>query len=201
MINTLAIVGAFLTGSIPFGFLIGRLLYSTDLRKSGSGNIGAMNALRTLGAPGAVAVLLLDIAKGVLPTLIATHIENAPWLAPACATAAVVGHCYSPWLGWRGGKGVATSVGAMFVLSWPAGLICVAAWVIGTLPTSFSSVGSILSSLVAPFALYAMTWSLWDTMFGIFIATIIPFAHRENIVRLRHGTESGISFLQRKSRA
>ena len=199
MIAAAALIGAFLAGSIPFGFLLGRLIYHTDIRKSGSGNIGTMNALRTLGAPGAIAVLLLDVGKGVLPTLIATHLNGAAWLAPSCAALCVLGHCYSPWLGWKGGKGVATSIGAIFALSWQAGLICVGAWLLGTLPTTYSSVGSMLANIAAPFALYFMTGSLANTAYGIFVALFIPYAHRENIDRLRNGTESGISFLRRKT--
>src|ERR1700677_497366 len=130
----LTIVGAFLIGSIPFGYLIGRFAYRTDLRQHGSGNIGAMNALRTLGAKGAVAVLLLDAGKGALAVLIAVFLfgDVSPFPSMA-ATCAVLGHCFSPWLGWKGGKGVATAFGAIFALSWPAGFVCVGAWLLGAL--------------------------------------------------------------------
>lgn len=187
---------AFLFGSIPFGFLIGRALYRTDIRKSGSGNIGAMNALRTLGLPGAIAVLLLDAAKGVLPVFLAQRIAGSiAWLPALCAALAVLGHCYSPWLGWRGGKGVATSTGAIFMLQWKAGLVAVVGWMLGALPTTYSSVGSMLATATAPFALWFFTGSLAETLYGVFATLFIFFMHRENILRLRNGTESGISLL------
>ncbi len=199
MIVLLAIV-AFLIGSIPWGYLIGRFIYHTDLRKSGSGNIGAMNALRTLGKKGAVAVLLLDAAKGVIPVLLARYVTNDPTIESIAATCAVLGHCFSPWLGWKGGKGVATAFGAIFALSWPAGLVCIAVWLLGALVlTRYSSVGSMLAMLVSPFALFVFTHSLSETMYGIFTAVFILWTHRENIGRLRRGSEGPITLFVSKS--
>jgi glycerol-3-phosphate acyltransferase PlsY len=189
---------AFLVGSIPFGYLIGRFFYSTDIRKAGSGNIGAMNALRTLGKGGAVAVLLLDAAKGFLPAFVILAATQNPGQASLAAIAAVLGHCFSPWLGWKGGKGVATSFGAMFALSWKAGLVAVAGWLIAALATSYSSVGSMLGNALSPFALFFFTRSVPLTIYGIFAALFIMYTHRENIGRLREGTESGIGFLTRR---
>jgi glycerol-3-phosphate acyltransferase PlsY len=196
-------VGAFLIGSIPFGYIVGRLFYHTDIRASGSGNIGAMNALRTLGAAGAGAVLLLDALKGFLPTLWAlwffrghVDIENLPpgqeIIAAIVATGAVLGHCYSPWLRFRGGKGVATSFGAIFAMCWPAGLVAVAGWVAGAAVTRYSSVGSMLGSGLAPLALWFFTRSVPETLYGIFAACLILLKHRGNIARLKAGAESPI---------
>ncbi len=193
------VVGSFLVGSIPWGYLIGRFVYHTDLRKSGSGNIGAMNALRTLGPKGAIAVLLLDAGKGALPVLILLHLQTIN-LASIAAAFAVLGHCFSPWLGWRGGKGVATAFGAIFALSWPAGLVCVAAWILAALiVTRYSSVGSMFAMIISPLALFAFTRSIPDTAFGIFAAVLIVWTHRENIARLRAGTEGPISLFARKA--
>jgi acyl phosphate:glycerol-3-phosphate acyltransferase len=187
---------SFLAGSIPFGYLIGRFVYRTDLRRHGSGNIGAMNALRTLGKGGAVAVLLLDAAKGVIPVLL-VHVEPLMAVAAACA---VLGHCFSPWLNWKGGKGVATAFGAIFAISWPAGLVVIAAWLIGALLlTRYSSVGSMFASIVSPFALYAFTHDVAAALFGVFLALFIPWTHRENIGRLRTGTEGPISLFRRSA--
>jgi acyl phosphate:glycerol-3-phosphate acyltransferase len=192
----LTAVGSFLVGSIPFGYLIGRFAYHTDIRTQGSGNIGAMNALRTLGKGGAIAVLLLDAAKGVIPVLI-VHAQPLASLAAACA---VLGHCFSPWLGWKGGKGVATAFGAIFALCWPAGLLVVAAWIAGALiVTRYSSVGSMLGSVVSPFALFAFTRSIPEALFGAFVAILILWTHRANIERLRNGTEGSINLFARKS--
>jgi len=187
-----AFAGAFLIGSIPFGYVIGRFFFRTDIRRQGSGNIGAMNALRTLGKAGAGAVLLLDALKGFLPALWALAISRE--LAALVAAGAVLGHCFSPWLRWRGGKGVATSFGAVFALSWPAGLLAVAGWMGGAALTRYSSVGSILGSLVAPVGIWFFTRSLAETAYGIFAALLILFTHRENLARLRSGNENPIRF-------
>lgn len=189
-------IAAFLLGSIPFGLVISRVFYKTDIRQSGSGNIGAMNALRTLGKGGAVAVLILDAAKGVIPALVAMHVFHSTPLAAIAAAASVLGHCFSPWLGFRGGKGVATSFGAIFALSWPAGLVTIAGWLAGAAATSYSSVGSILAHIVAPFALWYFTRDPWLTGYGVFAAFLILYTHRENIGRIRRHEEKGISFLR-----
>lgn len=208
MMPVFAFFGAFVIGSIPFGYIIGRLFYHTDIRKSGSGNIGAMNALRTMGKGGAVAVLLLDALKGFAPVFALLfylqpqychcdlNFEGMPpfagILAAAAAFGAVLGHCYSPWLRFKGGKGVATSFGAIFALCWPAGLVAVGGWLIGAVLTRYSSVGSMLGSVLAVPALYIFTGSLPETAYGAAAALIIIFKHRDNIARLRAGTEGPI---------
>jgi acyl phosphate:glycerol-3-phosphate acyltransferase len=200
-------IGAFLVGSIPFGYVVGRLFYRTDIRTHGSGNIGAMNALRTLGKGGAVAVLIMDALKGFLPAACvfwfvkANHLDldfdpgfppGDQILASLAATGAVLGHCFSPWLRFKGGKGVATSFGAIFALSWPAGLVAVGGWLLGASVTRYSSVGSMLGSILAPFALWFFTRSLPETGYGIFAALLILYTHRENVRRLQAGTEGPI---------
>jgi glycerol-3-phosphate acyltransferase PlsY len=193
-------IGAFLLGSIPFGLVISRLFYRRDIRQFGSGNIGAMNALRALGKGGAIAVLVLDAAKGVIPALIIMQVLHDTRLAAIVAACAVLGHCFSPWLGFKGGKGVATSFGAIFALSWPAGIASVVGWLVGALTTTYSSVGSMLGNIVAPFALWYFTRDPWLTGFGVFAAIFIAYTHRENIARIRQGRENGISFLRRGGR-
>jgi len=193
MTIALAAIAAFLIGSIPFGYLIGVVFYRTDIRRAGSGNIGAMNALRTIGKPGAVAVLLLDALKGFFPPCFALHLGLVPNFAVALiAACGVLGHCFSPWLGWKGGKGVATSFGAIFALSWPAGLVAIAGWALGALVTRYSSVGSILGSVLATGALWYFTRNPWFTAYGIAAAAFILYTHRENIARLRAGKENPI---------
>ncbi len=193
----LCAIGAFLLGSIPFGLVISRLFYRTDIRKSGSGNIGAMNALRTLGKTGAVAVLLLDAAKGVVPAALVLWFLHDTHLAAIVAGCAVLGHCFSPWLQFKGGKGVATSFGALFALSWPAGIASVCGWLAGALSTTYSSVGSMLAHVVAPIALWYFTRDAWLTGYGVFAMLLVFYTHRENIARIRAGRESGIPFLRR----
>lgn len=191
-------VGAFLLGSIPFGVVISRLFYHRDIRQSGSGNIGAMNALRTLGKTGAIAVLILDAAKGVVPALLVMLLLRDTHLAAIVAACATLGHCFSPWLNFKGGKGVATSFGAIFALSWPSGIAAICGWLVGALSTTYSSVGSMLAHLVAPVALWYFTRDAWLTGYGVFAAILVFYTHRENIARLREGRESGIPFLQRR---
>jgi glycerol-3-phosphate acyltransferase PlsY len=186
------VIVAFLVGSIPFGLLVGHFFYRTDLREKGSGNIGAMNALRTLGKKGAAAVLFLDAVKGFAPVFIAARWSGDDRVAAIVAVAAVLGHCFSPWLGWTGGKGVATSFGAIFGLNWLAGLIASAGWIVGAAATQYSSVGSILGSLTAPFALWFLTGSIAQACYGVFATLLILFTHRENLGRLRSGTENRI---------
>lgn len=189
----------FIVGSIPFGYLVGRLFYRTDIRRHGSGNIGAMNALRTLGKGGAIAVLLLDTLKGCAPVLCAlfffrAHLDKEFVQSAAALTAAgaVAGHCFSPWLRFRGGKGVATFFGTLFALCWPAGIVAVAGWVAGAAITRYSSVGSMLGSVLAPFAVWFVTRSLPETGFAIVAAMLIVLKHRDNVARLRAGTEGPI---------
>jgi glycerol-3-phosphate acyltransferase PlsY len=209
-IPVVTFIAAFLIGSIPFGYLIGRFFYHIDIRKQGSGNIGAMNALRTMGRSGAAAVLLLDALKGFAPALFALvffkgHLDQEGWppseqiLASIAATGAVLGHCFSPWLRFKGGKGVATSFGAIFALCWPAGLLAVAGWLVGAALTRYSSVGSILGSALAAPAIWLISGSLPETAYGIFAVLLILFTHRENIARLRAGSESPIRLFKRAS--
>jgi acyl phosphate:glycerol-3-phosphate acyltransferase len=207
-IPLVAFVAAFLIGSIPFGYLVARFFYHTDIRRQGSGNIGAMNALRTLGKAGAIGVLLLDAGKGFAPTLWALaffrgHLdfEGLPpgeqIVAAVVAAGTVLGHCFSPWLRFRGGKGVATSFGALLALCWPAGLVAIAGWIAGALVSRYSSVGSLLGSVVAPFAVYGFSGSLPETVYAAFAALLVIFTHRENIARLRAGTEGAIPLFKR----
>jgi glycerol-3-phosphate acyltransferase PlsY len=194
MIFGALLVAAFLIGSIPFGYLIGRVFYNTDIRAQGSGNIGAMNAMRSLGKRGAAAVLVLDALKGFAPVVLMQRFVPGDLAVALAAALAVLGHCYSPWLGFKGGKGVATSVGALFGIAWPLGLVAIAGWIAGAALTRYSSVGSMLAAVVAVPALWFVTGSPILTLYGALVAALIVYAHRENIDRLRTGTENRIRF-------
>ncbi len=193
-LSVAAVVAGFFAGAIPFGVLVSRAFYKTDIRKSGSGNIGAANALRTLGKRGAIAVLALDALKGFAPTLAAGAIGG---LLPAtlAAVASVVGHCWSPFLGGKGGKGVATYFGALFALWWPAGLAFMLLWVAVVVACGYASVASMLASI-------AMGFVLWyglgreGLVSGIVLALVVIYRHRENLERLRNGTENRLSLLK-----
>jgi glycerol-3-phosphate acyltransferase PlsY len=182
------VVASFFAGAIPFGIVVSRLFFRRDLRAEGSGNIGAANALRSLGKGGAVAVLLLDGLKGALP-VVAGRALDGPALAACAAFAAIAGHCFSPFLGFRGGKGVATNFGAAIAFAWPAGAAFAALWLATVLVSGYSSAGSML----AGFAMVPALWLLAGRTAGLYAlaaAILIAFMHRGNIARLRAGTES-----------
>ena len=192
--SAIAFVAAFFVGAIPFGVLVSRAFYGTDLRRSGSGNIGAANALRTLGKRGAVAVLALDALKGFAPVLAAAALAG-PAAATAAALGAVIGHCWSPFLAFKGGKGVATFLGAVIALWWPSGIAFGIVWVAAVLACGYASVGSMLASL-------AMAPVLWFGLgplglaYGLLAALLIVYRHGENLGRLRRGTENRFSLLK-----
>ena len=179
-------------GSIPFAFIAGRLAAGVDLRRAGSGNPGAANALRIGGVPLALAVLLLDVLKGAATVLFAARLgpgEGAPALA---GVAAVVGHIYPVWMRFRGGKGVATAAGVFGVLS-PAALGPAAAlFVLTVWVTRYISLGSIVATL----ALGPIAWALGASTAVVgaaaAVAALVIFRHRSNIDRLWHGSERRI---------
>ena len=194
-----AIGVAYLLGSIPFALLAARLR-RVDLRAHGSGNLGATNAIRVLGAPLGFTVLFLDLVKGLLAaTVVPQAIVGASAVAPlACAGAAIAGHIWPVFAGFRGGKGVATAAGAFLGLA-PRGVgIALAAFVLVLLGTRYVSLASIVAALVLPLALWrtdASSAILWT---GIAVATLVIVRHRTNVKRLFEGTEHRVPL--RKSR-
>lgn len=193
------VVASFFLGAIPFGLVVSKLFFRRDIRAEGSGNIGAANALRTLGKGGAVAVLVLDGLKGAIPVFAGRAIDGTT-LAAIAAFAAILGHCFSPFLNFKGGKGVATAFGAAIAFAWQAGLIFALIWLGLVLATGFSSAGSMLASI-------AMAPALWwlagpaAGIYGLVSAIVIVVMHRANIARLRAGTESVLPLFGRKPAA
>lgn len=196
LLGLVIVVVAFFVGAVPFGVLVSRTFYGTDIRGAGSGNIGAANALRTLGKRGAISVLALDMLKGFAPTLAAGAL-GGPLAATLAAFAAVLGHCYSPFLGGKGGKGVATLLGTLIALWWPAAAAFALVWIAAVVAAGYSSVGSMLATV-------AMAPMLWfglgrvGLLYGIVSAVLIVWKHRENLDRLRHGTENRLSLMKAK---
>lgn len=188
-----ALIIAFLLGSIPFGLMVSRVLRLPDPRHHGSGNTGATNVLRSGGAGAAAATLLLDGAKGMVAVLLAGMLADE-WIMPWAALAACLGHCHSPWLGFRGGKGVATCLGALPVaLGWPIFMTSLVTWL---------AVAGIwrISSLASLAMLMAMTTSVLlgkapeegKLPAAIAITLLIAWQHRSNMRRLLGGTEPRI---------
>ncbi|MDZ3831162.1 MAG: glycerol-3-phosphate 1-O-acyltransferase PlsY [Sphingopyxis sp.] len=186
----LLIAAAYLLGSIPFGVILTRLSGAGDLRQIGSGNIGATNVLRTGRKGLAAATLLLDGAKGAVAVLLARHFlpglgDDGAMIAGA---AAMIGHCYPVWLKFRGGKGVATLLGLALALAWPIGLVFAAAWLGTVLLLRISSLGGMVGAVSAPLAALAFGYPTYAVgLAGL--AVIVLWRHRENIARLRAGTE------------
>lgn len=194
-IFSFCLILAFFLGSIPFGLVIARTFKGVDPRKAGSGNIGSTNVARLCGLPWGILTLFCDIMKGLLPALMAVHFLPSAYMQSAVALAAVVGHIKSPFLGFRGGKGVATTIGALIPLAfWPllcAVLCCVAVIAV----TRYVSLGSMVmaASLVIFYALFGR----FDLEpLALILLIMIVWAHRANIGRLMRGEES--KFLSRK---
>src|ERR1700761_2970323 len=158
----LALIGGYALGSIPFGLVLTRLAGLGDIRKIGSGNIGATNVLRTGNKPLALAVLLLDSGKGAVAVLLAARFgENS---ALAAGLGAVLGHLYPVWLGFKGGKGVATTLGTLLALSWPVGLIACAVWLAMALIFRISSLAALTAMAAAPAAALFLSGSALGTL-------------------------------------
>lgn len=189
----LLVAVGYLLGSIPFGIILTRLFGAGDLRQIGSGNIGATNVLRTGRKELAAATLILDGAKGAAAVLLARHFmpELGQDGAMIAGAAAMVGHCYPVWLKFRGGKGVATLLGLSFALAWPIGLVFAAAWLGTVLLARISSLGGIVGAVSAPVAALGFGYPVYAIgLAGL--AAIVLWRHRENIARLRAGTEPRI---------
>lgn len=187
-------LAAYGMGSIPFGLLLTALSGQGDIRRIGSGNIGATNVLRTGHKGLAAATLLLDAFKGLLAVLLAQALSphNTALCLSVAGCAAVLGHCFPIWLGFRGGKGVATGIGVFWGMCWPVGLLCTLLWLAGVRLSKISSVGALLAFLAAPFLMVA--FSLAPIMSArpiaaALITLLILLRHYGNITRLCSGTE------------
>lgn len=184
-----AVIG-YLLGSVPFGLVIARALGLGDLRRIGSGNIGATNVLRTGNKPAALATLLLDAGKGAIAVLLARYFAGET-AAIFAGGAAFLGHCFPVWLNFRGGKGVATFLGTLIALDWRLGLMCCASWLLVALIARISSLSALIAAAMAP--VYA--WALGRTdliLVSLFMAVLIFVRHKTNIARLMDGSEPRI---------
>lgn len=180
----------YLLGSIPFGVVLARAMGLGNLREIGSGNIGATNVLRTGSKPAAIATLLLDGAKGAVALLLARAMSGED-AAQIAALAAMLGHCYPVWLKFKGGKGVATFLGILLALAWPAGIAACVAWLVGAGLTRRSSVGGLVAAAAS--SILAIVLGYGSSYLLCLLLTLIVFwRHRANIARIRAGTEPKI---------
>jgi glycerol-3-phosphate acyltransferase PlsY len=199
-------VAAYLLGSMPFGLLLGKLFGATDVRKAGSGNIGATNVARVAGPLAGILTLLLDAAKGALAVLLAARLTNdsAVWMMIA-GLCALVGHCFPIWLGFRGGKGVATAAGVFLVLCPPAFLGAVILFILVVLYWRFVSLASISAAAAMPLLIYFF-WAPhhappYVVTFGsLAAALLIVYKHDANIQRLVQGDEPKFSLRKKASK-
>lgn len=200
----IVILVSYLIGSIPFGYLIVRGKLGDDIRQSGSGGTGATNVSRRAGKAAGVFTLVLDALKGVIAVLVARAMfpgvgPYADWLAAAAGIAALVGHIFPVWLGFRGGKGVATGVGVFVVLA-PVALLCAGVLFVAIVAvTRYVSLGSIIAAVTVPLFVWLQAVFVEPVAdlrplltAAITGAALILFAHRGNIARLARGTESQI---------
>jgi glycerol-3-phosphate acyltransferase PlsY len=182
------LVGAYLIGAVPVGFLVARAL-GIDIRSRGSGNIGATNVLRTAGRGPAIATLVGDVVKGYAGAWMGSLAGPGPWWAAMAAVAVVVGNCWPVFLGFRGGKGVATGLGAFLrVAPWaivPAAVV----WITVVATFRFVSLGSVCAVLGLPVAVLVLGYGLPATVSTAIVALIVVARHRENVSRLLAGTE------------
>ncbi|MCX7300790.1 MAG: glycerol-3-phosphate 1-O-acyltransferase PlsY [Rhodobacterales bacterium] len=184
-----AVIG-YLLGSVPFGVLITRAMGLGDLRQIGSGNIGATNVLRTGNRWAALGTLVLDGGKGAVAVLLALRLAGED-AAQVAALASFVGHCFPVWLGFRGGKGVATLLGILLALAWPVGLAACATWALVAAVFRYSSLAGLSAAGLAP--VWAIVLGRGDViLLALALAVLTHWRHWGNIVRLRAGTEPRI---------
>ena len=193
--NLLAAIAGYLLGSIPFGLLLTRAAGLGDIRKIGSGNIGATNVLRTGHKGLAALTLLLDGLKGSAAVLVGGLIGGgiatpAVMLGLAGGLAAFLGHIFPVWLGFNGGKGVASYIGVLLAAYWPAGLLFVALWLATAYLSRYSSLSALLASVIAPLAM--LVANVPGTPVLLAMSALLIYKHRANIQRLMAGTEPRI---------
>ncbi len=185
-----ALVFGYLLGSIPFGLIFTRIAGLGDIRSIGSGNIGATNVLRTGNRYIAAATLLFDGGKGAAAVLLAAA-YGGPQLGAIAGVASFFGHIFPVWLGFKGGKGVATFLGLTIALYWPVGLLCCATWLVVAFVLRYSSLSALVAAAVSPIYMWFFEQPLFITL-SFILAALIFWSHRENIQRLLAGTEPKI---------
>ncbi len=193
-----AFIGGYLSGSVPYGLILSQLAGLGDIRKAGSGNIGATNVLRLGGKKLGAVTLLLDMLKGFVPVLVAKQFHMD--YAVLAAIGAFVGHLFPVWLGFKGGKGVATSIGVLTALWWQLGICIMCVWLLTALISKYSSASALAAFAASPLLAAWLTDGNYQvTTVTLVIALVIWVKHHENIRRLYNGTEGKINLGSKKS--
>lgn len=187
-----AAVISYLLGSVPNGLILGRAVWGVDLRQHGSKNIGATNAWRTIGKAGGISIFALDFLKGAISAYLGLHLGGSELAGIVCGLLAIAGHSWSLFLGFKGGKGVATGLGVIAALMPTVTIIVFAVWLVIVCLTGYVSLGSIIGAALVP--ILALFFGLHTEFFalGLIAAVFIIYRHKSNIERLLKGTESKI---------
>jgi glycerol-3-phosphate acyltransferase PlsY len=185
----LVAVGSFLFGSLPVGLWVGLLWKGIDVRQLGSGNIGATNVVRVLGWKPGIVVFVGDLAKGLLPVLLATQAISSSVVVALCGVCAVAGHSFSPFLGFRGGRGVATSLGVLFALSWKVALSAFGVWLVMLAALRIVSVASVAAAVSLPIWVFVLGEPAGYQVFALPAMALVVLRHTTNIRRLMQGKE------------
>jgi acyl phosphate:glycerol-3-phosphate acyltransferase len=205
--TSLLLAAAYLLGSIPFGLILAKLLAGSDIRKSGSGNIGATNVARVVGPAAGILTLVLDVAKGAAAVWLAGRFtEQSSTAMTLAADVALLGHCFPVWLKFKGGKGVATALGVFLMLSPLAALSALLIFILVSLAWRYVSLGSVSAAAAMPLLMYFL-WAPGHAPplvvdFGtLFASALVIFKHDANLQRLVDGTESKFTFGKSKGDA
>ena len=182
----------YLLGAIPSGYLAGRWLKGIDLRECGSGSTGATNVLRNVGKGPALAVFLIDVGKGALAVLLAKSFGLSDWLQVVAGLAALAGHIWPVWLGWKGGKAVATGLGMFLGLAWPVGLACFGLFMAVISIFRIVSLSSVVAAIGLPLLMLISGGSSAYVVVSLVASLMVLWRHRSNIERLLAGTEPKI---------
>lgn len=192
----LVIAVSYLIGSIPTGYIIVKLFTGQDIRTIGSGSTGATNVKRVMGKKWFFIVMLLDALKGALPVVLAAHFANSFYdlgiLPVVAAVCVILGHSKSVFLNFTGGKSVASGVGTLMALDWQAGLVIAAVWDIVTWVSKYVSLGSIVALALAPLIMWFLNAPIAYIIYALIAAIYVIYLHRENIKRLKEGTENKV---------